>query len=395
MRRRLLGILRGGALLGGALLGGATPAHAFPWMIKHGYARCAQCHADPSGGGVLTPYGRGAGEILLPTVYTPRPKDWEPGTEANFLYGAVTLPEALALQFDTRHLVIPEPGNFRWIAMQADLRSQLDLGPVRAYASAGWVSEGGAAAWITSNEGAGGNAVSREHWIGVDPLKGLLIRAGRMNLPFGIRSEEHILYTRSATRTDTNDQQQTGLAVGYNRGPFRGEAMAIAGNFQVRPDDFRERGYSAYVAYAPVKTVEVGVSSLYTSADLDIASLEQNTRQAHGVFGRVAIGEPIAILAEADLLRAATTGGDPLTGAVGALQVDAEVTPGVHVRGTGEWCDDALSDGVPGVASGWLTAQWFFTWRTDIRIDAIRGTLDCLPGAEPSFMGLAQLHLLL
>ena len=50
------------AALGLALAPGR--AEAFPWMIHHGYTNCAQCHVDPSGGGVLTDYGRAQGEIL-------------------------------------------------------------------------------------------------------------------------------------------------------------------------------------------------------------------------------------------------------------------------------------------------------------------------------------------
>ena len=29
-------------------------AEAYAWMIRHDYAGCNQCHADPSGGGLLT-----------------------------------------------------------------------------------------------------------------------------------------------------------------------------------------------------------------------------------------------------------------------------------------------------------------------------------------------------
>ena len=29
-------------------------ANAYPWMIRHGYASCITCHADPSGSGLVT-----------------------------------------------------------------------------------------------------------------------------------------------------------------------------------------------------------------------------------------------------------------------------------------------------------------------------------------------------
>jgi hypothetical protein len=48
-----------------------------------------------------------------------------------------------------------------------------------------------------------------------------------------------------------------------------GEVMAIAGNFQLRPDDYRERGYSAFVEVAPWDQFAAGVSSLVTHRELD------------------------------------------------------------------------------------------------------------------------------
>ena len=44
------------------------PAHAHSWMIREGYATCAECHLDPSGGGLLTDYGRAQSEILMRMV---------------------------------------------------------------------------------------------------------------------------------------------------------------------------------------------------------------------------------------------------------------------------------------------------------------------------------------
>src|SRR6188768_2269366 len=44
-------------------------AHAYTWMIKHGYASCPVCHADPSGGELLTTYGRVQSDELLRMRY--------------------------------------------------------------------------------------------------------------------------------------------------------------------------------------------------------------------------------------------------------------------------------------------------------------------------------------
>ena len=38
-------------------------------MIRHDYTGCATCHADPSGGGLLTLYGRAQSDLLLRMRY--------------------------------------------------------------------------------------------------------------------------------------------------------------------------------------------------------------------------------------------------------------------------------------------------------------------------------------
>src|SRR5437879_3832052 len=82
----------------------ARPAHAYAWMIRHEYTSCAQCHADPSGGSLLTPYGRAQGELLLRSQYSKRDADAEPGKMKDFLWGLIPLPEeTLLLGGDVRN----------------------------------------------------------------------------------------------------------------------------------------------------------------------------------------------------------------------------------------------------------------------------------------------------
>lgn len=366
----------------------AKPAFAYPFMIGHGYTACAQCHTDPSGGSALTDYGRGQAEIFMRTTYgTPVQ---EPGPIKDFAFG-VPLPKQLQLQGDIRGMLIPQPGNFRFLLMQADMRAHLNVSGFRAYGSLGYVSEGADLAWITSNT-EGGNLVSREYWLGYDVAKGTLLRAGRLSLPYGIRTEEHILYARTATRTTSNDDQQIGLDATYTRGKIRAEVMGIAGNFQIAPDEYRERGYSLLAAYAFANTMEVGVSSLVTSSQLDIDYVEPRMRQAHGVFARYAPLEAVRFLAEANTTVSTLGEADAEIGTVGYLQVDTEPTRGLHIRGTGEWCDDDHGDSDDPSLRGTLTALWFFAPHADIRMDAMYGTLYCTPGVEPRPMALAQIH---
>ena len=57
------------------------------------------------------------------------------------------------------------------------------------------------------------NIVSREHWIGYDLNDKMLVRAGRIPLPYGLRVEEHTLLARQATQVNINDGQQLGAPI--------------------------------------------------------------------------------------------------------------------------------------------------------------------------------------
>src|SRR6185437_3022708 len=42
-------------------------AHAYPELVRYGYANCTSCHVSPSGGGTLTQYGRELSREVLST----------------------------------------------------------------------------------------------------------------------------------------------------------------------------------------------------------------------------------------------------------------------------------------------------------------------------------------
>src|SRR5262249_32889809 len=148
------------------------------------------------------------------------------------------------------------------------------------------------------------NIVSRTHWIGVDigEDKQWLLRAGRVNLPFGIRNIEHTMWVRSETRTNINDDQQHGVALSYNKDAIRTQIMAIAGNFQISPAAYRELGYAGYFEYAFVPQLAAGVSSQIVHTDRDVLLGTAAWRQGHGLFGRWSPFRPLVIMAEGDYL---------------------------------------------------------------------------------------------
>ncbi len=130
---------------------------------------------------------------------------------------------------------------------------------------------------------------------------------------------------RQSTRTDRESAQQDGVSLAYNGEKLRGEVMAIAGNYQINPDKYRERGYSLYAEYLVAENTAVGVSSLVTKAQKDRVTLDAKPlRQVHGAFVRATFLNDFVVLAEADGLITS----DHDTGYVGFAQLDWEFTAG-------------------------------------------------------------------
>ncbi len=361
----------------------ARRADAYAWMIRHGFTDCQTCHADPSGGGVLTRFGRLIGNSTLRTLYGSH----DTGANDDFL-SLVPLPEPVLLGGDARYFYYTQTtksphfpattisDNF---LMQGDLTGQVKLWRLRANGSIGYGDSGAHYAQITT--ASRWNLISRVYWLGADlgAHDEVLVRAGRMNLPFGIRSIEHTLWVRTATQTDINEFQQDGVSVAFNVPHWRAELMGILGNYQISPDAYRQRGYSGYIEYAPLHTLAVGASSMVTHATLDPTLLTEAIRQNHGLFMRYSPWWPIVLSAEGDVVFTSQPptqlqGAVNKLGFVGLIQGDVEAIQGVHIMATGELQAQPTDNGLPSV-SGWASAAWFFAPHADVRLDAILQSL--------------------
>jgi hypothetical protein len=355
-------------------------AHAYSWMIKYGYGQCGSCHTDPSGGETLTHMGRVQSDELL--SFGPESHGY-PRERAKFLFGLIDEPDSVRLGGSLRGMSILKDGDLKVFPMQADLYGAGEFGSFLIGGSLGYAKVPGGspharAAQITAGQGDDPNLISRTHYIGFKLGEGTQLRLGRLNLPFGIRIPEHVMWAREVTRTDRESDQQHGVALAYNRKGWRTELMAIAGNYQVNPDDFRERGYSGYIEYMLSPTVAVGVSSLWTKARRDRLLLTSTgyVRNAHGLMGRVGVAEKVGILAEVDLLKSS----QHKLGYVGLLQADYEPIQGLHGIGTVELVDEGKSTAPGATATSgfgklrtgfWLSAAYFIMAHLDARADVV------------------------
>ncbi len=400
-------------------------AHAYAWMIRHDYSACGTCHADPSGGELLTKYGRVTAQLLLSSQYgSGSEEEGEAGGESSgelegpkpgLFWGAVDLPDWLLLSGSYRNLYLIRPGSdkvFTFVpVMQADLYGQMRFGPVSMGGSLGMAkvaagSSHARAAFVTHGGGGKLNLISRTHYLGVD-IGDFVVRGGRLNLPYGVRIPEHTAWVREATRTDRESDQQHGVALAYVGENLRAEVMAIAGNFQTKLDPvpgsryedmkghaIHERGYSMYIEGIGSPTFAAGVSSKVTYVRLDrISKEEESLRQAHGMTMRWGMTQNFSLLAEMNALFRSRAS----AGYAGFAQFDYEPWQGLHFIATGEVLDQGrLNTSTEAVDKGlgkpklgaWFGLDWFFYKQLEFRTDLMFRQTE-----SPTIMG--QLHMYL
>jgi len=356
---------------------------------------CGACHADPSGAGPITRYARQVSGNFIPMADGSDPAKGADSVE--FLFGAVKMPEWLELGGNVRVLSLSQkspgvPLTKRLIWMQLDGEATVNVSNFVASGTLGYAPEGALGA--TLMRGTQDNLVSRQHWLGYRPSETseLMFRAGRMNLPFGIRSLEHTLWTRKLTRTNINDEQQYGVSAYFGAGPLRGELMGIVGNLQLRPDLYRERGYSVYLEAETFDGLALGVSSLVTHRKLDTVTLKETWRQVHGGFGRWATPlKSLVLLGECDYLFESSRDSYYRRGVVSYMQADWELLQGIHVLATGEVNHIGVRKRYWSYA-GWLSYAWFLAPHADVRLDGIYQSLGSAVGKAGVYTVLLQGH---
>lgn len=392
-----------GWLLTVAVALGASSAAAFPWMVKHDYQSCAVCHVDPSGAGQLTPYGRAQSDVLLRwRVKKPTAEEaQEPSPTTRFLW-FIDLPEVVNLSGNFRGgAMIPIGGAPRPLFMAADLYGTVKVDRFVFHASSGLgLRNVGPAAILPQCGGdkpCNAQWVAREFWAGATFAdEAVMVRAGRMFVPFGLRNNEHFMWVRDTTNTDTNLDQQVGVSASYNGEKLRGEVMGLLGNYQLGPDAYRERGYSAFAEYTVLSKLYLGLSSLIAVSQADLLLQLPQVRHAHGLTMRWSPVEPLALLAEVDFLAWQQPTRLDRLGFAALVQADVEVMQGLHLIGSLEGQHTGSQERGPSVG-GWVSAAWYVLPHVEVRLDAILRRTG-RPAPDPATVGftlLGQLHFFL
>jgi hypothetical protein len=229
-----------------------SSAWADPTFLAKQYTRCTACHYSPTGGGLLTPYGRLLSHRELSTTghaeaAPPSGAADDPHGEQAFLYGV--LGDALGgvhLGLDARpsHLRVGFPGGHQ--AM--DLLMNLDLaGAVQEH---GWTLYGSIGREPPNSAVRNGRTladaafISYEHWMSFQTDGGFQVRAGRFLPAYGARFADHTAFTRTDLELDRNDQVY-GVEVSDTFGPSLVQVTLSPGKAEAILHDRTHRGFSA------------------------------------------------------------------------------------------------------------------------------------------------------
>ena len=261
---RRIGVVVGCVMALGA---GALDAGAEPKYLSKQYTRCTTCHISPTGGGLLSAYGRSLSHRELSTTGAPPAAAGEPepqrGEEA-FLWNALgdaLGPVQLGVNLRPSHLRYDFAGfnSDRNLLMTADVQAAVKVNE--------WVLFGQVGRELDEGEF---TLDSSEYWAGRLPEEGVGFRGGRFLPAYGVRFADHTSYNRVYLGLAQYDQI-LGVEVSHSRGRYLTQVAAGARAEPLFNDDGREAFMAAGRVQADLgsRTTLVGSGLFRAESDIE------------------------------------------------------------------------------------------------------------------------------
>lgn len=242
----------------------AGTAHAYPQFIGKSYTNCVTCHYNPSGGGLANSYGHATNEATI-AAQSLRDKVAKHDVSGVDDDGKPVLQYDVGL--DTRFLFLRTPleenqdPSFLAIPMLMEAGAVVARGPLMVYGTLTPRRIGAERSSYT--------VFSREHWAGYKHSDAMMVRTGRMVLPFGIRQADHTIQTREAMGFGKWDQDY-GAQLDYNSEKWSIGFAGFAGDLLLTPSRLQRRGAAGSVAYNWPSRASLGASLLVASRGLGV-----------------------------------------------------------------------------------------------------------------------------
>ncbi len=280
-------------------------AHAFPELARHGYVNCTACHVSPSGGGVLTPYGRGISADLLST--------WSQEGEADFLYSAVKSPKWLDLGGDVRSVEIyrntPQVSDSRFLFMQGDLEAAATYKSFIADFSLGYYMS---------------EIQTRRFFLGYRPIDEFSLRFGKFRQAYGLMDPNHTTAIHRGLGwdegTETYNLETAWLGENWNAyltlnfGPENSDRLLIQD---------KEKGAAFRLSVPFFDRYQAGISYFHGISELA-------DRDVFGPFGILGFTKQFFLLTEFDFQATHGSSFPNTSGIVTWNKLDYEFIQGLH-----------------------------------------------------------------
>ena len=246
--------------------------HAEPYLAVQLGLKCAQCHVNPTGGGLRTTFGDIFAQTVLPAQHLDTAMDNWTGQLGPYLRAGGDL------RFDAQTNQAPHTASLQEFSLeQTRVYMEAEVIPNRLLA---YVDE----------QVAPGGALNREAYVLYwSATHDWYLKAGQMYLPFGLRLQDQTAFilTASGINMTTPDQ---GVEFGWERGHWDAQ-LAVSNGTAGGAVSSNGKQYSTQLAY--VESVwRVGVAANRNDQSA-------GAKNAFGVFGGLRTG-PVSWLAQAE-----------------------------------------------------------------------------------------------
>jgi hypothetical protein len=372
-------------------------AHSYPKFVGHGYNNCMVCHYNSQGNGPLTDYGRalGASEISG-KLFRPSKTDEELGKESNFLFMKKPLPFGIRPSINYRGLLFSDNvgdgdviddvwGQAQYINMQVSANVAIKLDEKDKFTVVAEMS------YNPDDKSDQENLFrSREYYFRYMPNKNWVAYAGLMDKVFGVRFENHYLFSKNLLGLSQDDQSH-GFTGVYQDDSLEITGQYFLGNIHIEGDT-EQSGLSAKAIYKPNTFSRIGVSFLSSSSIFT----EKTYISMHGEYG---LGHGSSVIGEyGRTTDTVVSGANETSGSYFLIQGTLRPWRGFYVYQTFEYIKpDSQSENYtmrigPGI-------QWFVNQGLEYRIDLLNKRSLSFPeqGSSTSFKDdwelLSQVHI--
>ncbi len=255
-------------------------ALSFPENVRHGYFSCTACHVSPSGGGVLTPYGRSLSAELMSTWGTTKTSgfmfsDQEDETRLQWLRSQILL-RGVQTRRDT-----PLVEKAQFIPMQADLEIGADTEKFAIISTFGFRAKDASKDLK--------EFFSRRHYVLYRFSEQIVGRVGKFMHSFGLNGPDHITATRRGLGWDQGSEAYN-LEVNYIGESFNHTLTLISNSPEIGTTR-RDQGISVNSSYLWLNKSRLGVS-LYQGRQSDF------DRTVFGPYATISLTEKLYLSTE-------------------------------------------------------------------------------------------------